>query len=194
MALRKKERHLLTDMEAGRPTQPLAPLEKCALATTRPRVLGHRFAVLPALLAIAGLLASGCGTLNPDYLLAGKRKEVIRESAEAYVLDLRWGRLTEARARVVPELRPAFMELFKDSKRPFHFTSVEVVSVDLAEAERSRAEVKVSYELFRPPAIQERRMHEIQKWTYDRETGAWMITPDLKAFSKIDSGVSSGGQ
>ncbi len=157
-------------------------------------------AILAAALGLV-LGAGGCslGRLDPDYLIASNRLAVVKENAESYAQDLRWGRLKEAVAQVAPEQRVAFLELFEAAGQPIHFTSFEIVSVDLGQV-RSRAEVLVTYELYRPPSINETTIRERQSWLYDVPAGRWFIEPDLSVFakpspsSKAAPGVSSGGR
>lgn len=142
-----------------------------------------------ARLLMAGLIlaTSGClGSLEPDYLMTRKRVEKIRETADWYAANLRWGRLQHAAAMVRDEDRKDFIATFVDDPHPrVEFTGWEIITVEQAE-ERDEAEVWVSYEYFVPPAIRPRTITERQVWHYEASTRVWRVQPDLTVFPMYD--------
>ncbi len=131
-------------------------------------------------LALAVLLGVGCslGRASPKYWLSSQRREQIEAAAEAYSADLRWGRLEQAAAHVLPSRRGAFLELFRDPAQAPRFTGWEVMDVQLGK-ERGVANVVVGFQLYRPPAIREGQILEQQVWRYEPSVALWYVEPDL---------------
>ncbi len=152
-----------------------------------------RRCALWALLLASGV-ASGCAELrmwDPDYLLPGKRKAMVREVAEAYGANLRWGRYEVAAGLVAPESRGEFLGTFMDAEPPYQFTSFEIVGVELG-PERDRVVVLAVFHLYRPPSLVELSVTERQSWRYEPiESERWVIEPDLRPFRATAARVRS---
>ncbi len=135
-------------------------------------------------LTLAVLLGVGCslGRASPKYWMSSQRREQVERAAEAYAADLRWGRLEQAAARVLPSRRGAFLELFHDSTRAPRFTGWEVMDVRLGE-ERGVANVVVGFQLYRPPALREGQILEQQVWRYEPSAALWYVEPNLGLYS-----------
>lgn len=141
-----------------------------------------------ALLLVAGLCA-GCTTLrllNPDYLLPAKRESMVRQAAEKFGQNLRWGRYEVAAGLVAAERREEFLNTFLNAEPPYQFTSFELIGVELS-SERDRVEVLAVFELYRPPSLRMRAVTERQTWRYQTSgRPLWVLEPDLSVF------ISSG--
>ena len=132
-------------------------------------------------LAIASLAACSLGRGNPEFLIPAKRVAVVRETAESYGDNLRWGRLEAAVGMVEPERRMAFLRTLRDANPPLRFTSFEIVAVELGSS-RDEVEVLASFRLYRVPNLSERSVHELQVWRFDPARGRWYVRPDLSLF------------
>ena len=132
-------------------------------------------------LAIASLAACSLGRGNPEFLIPAKRVAVVRETAESYGDNLRWGRLEAAVGMVEPERRMAFLRTLRDANPPLRFTSFEIVTVELGSS-RDEVEVLASFQLYRVPNLSERSVHELQVWRFDPARGRWYVRPDLSLF------------
>jgi hypothetical protein len=132
-------------------------------------------------LAIASLAACSLGRSNPEFLIPAKRVAVVRETAESYGDNLRWGRLEAAVGMVEPERRMTFLQTFRDANPPLRFTSFEIVTVELGSS-RDEVEVLASFRLYRVPNLSERSVHELQVWRFDPARGRWYVRPDLSLF------------
>ena len=78
--------------------------------------------------ALVALATSGClGYIEPDYLLPGKRMKVVREQAEWYGNNLRFGNIDTAASMVRTEHREAFLNTFMGAR--VRFTSFDVMNV-----------------------------------------------------------------
>ena len=130
-----------------------------------------------------GLALSACslGKLNPKYWIPSERKGKVIEAAEAYGNSLRWGRLEDAARWVHPEQRREFFDTVNDPGAPLRFTLFEMQTTELGPA-RDRAEVWVSFSLYRPPALKEFNLVERQVWRYEPRTGRWYVDPDLALY------------
>lgn len=136
---------------------------------------------------IAGLLlaTAGCGWIEPDFLMREKRVENVRETADWYAANLRWGRIQQAAAMVQPDHRRDFIAIFVQPTPRVEFTGWEVITVEQQDL-RSEAEVWVTYEYFTPPAVRPRSITERQQWRYDPVGRAWRVQPDLTVFPMFD--------
>ncbi len=132
-------------------------------------------------LALAALSLGGCslGRYNPDILIPVKRVAMVREAAENYGANLRWGRLDAAVGMVEPDARTLFLVSFRDADPPVRFTSFEIIAIQPGES-RVEVEVLASFRLYRLPDITERIVRERQIWRFQR--GGWYIRPDLALF------------
>ena len=130
-----------------------------------------------------GLALSACslGQLDPHYWIPSERKGKVTEAAEAYGSSLRWGRVEDAARWVHPDQRRAFFHTVNDPGAPLRFTLFEVQTTELG-PERDRAEVWVSFSLYRPPSLREFNLVERQAWRYEPRTGRWYIEPDLALY------------
>ena len=148
--------------------------------------------VVPILI-LASVTLAGCslGRGNPEFLILAKRVAVVRDTAERYGDNLRWGRLDAALGMVEPDRRAMFLATFRDANPPLRFTNSEIVAVELGTS-REEVEVLASFRLYRLPNLSERSVHELQVWRFDPARGRWYIRPDLSLF--LDSGVSAGGR
>ena len=139
---------------------------------------------MPVLLLVSALTA-GCEQLalwDPDYLLPAKRRATVREAAESYGENLRWGRYEVAAGLVASEIREEFLSIFLDAEPPYQFTSFELVSVELG-SERDRAAVVAVFHMYRPPSLIELSVTERQDWRYEPAgSPKWILEPDLGAF------------
>ncbi len=135
----------------------------------------------PIVLAI--LVLGGCtlGRSNPDYLIPSKRAAIVRETAESYGDNLRWGRLQAAVGMVEPDRRAEFLVTLRDANPPLRFTSFEIVTVELGTS-RDEVEVLASFRLYRLPNLSERTVRELQVWRFDPDRGRWYVRPDLSLF------------
>jgi len=141
-------------------------------------------------LTLAGTALSGCiGFLEPDYLLPAKRLEKVRDLADTYGQDLRFGRISEAAAFVRREDRKAFLEAFMDVARRVQFTNAEVVNAESTDS--MTVEVWTRYELFELPSIQVRSLSERQVWHFDPLGRTWQVQPDLSVFTGARSPAGS---
>jgi hypothetical protein len=140
----------------------------------------RRLAVL--LVSMLSLASCSLGRHNPDFLIPAKRMAIVREAAESYGDNLRWGRIAVAVGMVAPESRISFLETFGDADPPLRFTSFEILTI---EAGRSRDEVEVlaSFRLYRPPNLTERTIREWQIWRFDPDRASWYLSPDLSLFA-----------
>jgi len=148
--------------------------------------------------ALAMPLFMGCavsaGLLEPFAWLIPEGMPDVEVSVNAYNNDLRWGRLRQASAQVVPDQREKFFELFDESTSGFRFTSVEVLSTEPRLRKRivSDAEVEplvpqeydvlVAFEYYRLPALDERKLRQKQTWRYDALGNRWEVEPDFTGF------------
>ena len=148
--------------------------------------------VVPILI-LASVTLAGCslGRGNPEFLIPAKRVAVVRDTAERYGDNLRWGRLDAALGMVEPDRRAMFLATSRDANPPLRFTNFEIVAVELGTS-REEVEVLASFRLYRLPNLSERSVHELQVWRFDPARGRWYIRPDLSLF--LDSGVSAGGR
>lgn len=133
------------------------------------------------ILALVSLAGCSLGRGNPEFLIPAKRVAVVRETAERYGANLRWGRLEAAVGMVDRERRAAFLKTFRDANPPLRFTSFEIVTVELGSS-RDEVEVLASFRLYRLPNLSERSVDELQVWRFDPERGRWYIRPDLSLF------------
>jgi hypothetical protein len=130
-------------------------------------------------LLAAGL--SGCiGYIEPEYLLPSKRAEKVREVADSYGQNLRFGRIVEAAAFVRPEDRKAFLEVFQRIAERLEFTNAEVITVEPLSP--TKMAVLTTYEVFAMPSLQIRTFSENQVWYFDATRRTWLVQPDLTAF------------
>ncbi|MEE9280470.1 MAG: hypothetical protein V3V67_09875 [Myxococcota bacterium] len=136
-----------------------------------------------AAIVLATLVLGGCalGRGHPDYLIPAKRAAIVRETAESYGDNLRWGRLQAAVGMVEPDRRAEFLAALRDANSPLRFTSFEIVAVELGTS-RDEVEVLVSFRLYRLPDLTERTVRELQVWRFDPARGRWYVRPDLSLF------------
>jgi len=132
---------------------------------------------------VAALTGLACtlGSVDPRFLLPVERKQRVRDAAEAYAADLRWGRIEQAAQLVHPEIRPLFLQVLSDSTASVRFTNFEVETVELG-SERARANVRVSFGVYRPPSLEEQRIVEQQIWYYEKTARAWYLKPDIALY------------
>jgi hypothetical protein len=130
--------------------------------------------------ALTGLTCT-LGSVDPRFLLPVERKQRVRDAAEAYAADLRWGRIEQAAQQVHPEIRPLFLETFGNSNDPVRFTHFEVEAVELG-SERGLANVRVSFGVYRPPSLEELRIIEQQVWSYEKTRRTWYLKPDIALY------------
>ncbi len=137
-----------------------------------------------ALLLLSMLSLAGCslGQHNPDFLMPAKRMAMVREVAETYGDNLRWGRIEVAVGMVAPENRVSFLATFVDADPPLRFTSFEIVTIEQGQS-RHEVEVLASFRLYRPPDLIERTIREWQIWRFDRDRARWYLSPDLSLFA-----------
>ena len=117
----------------------------------------------------------------------------VTESANAYNQDLRWGRVAQAAAQIVPEQREKFLELFDGDPSSFHFTSVEVLTVIPKAIHGREVDVLVAWEFYSPPALTERKLRQKQSWHYLDLERRWEVTPDLSVFEAEVARIGAGG-
>ena len=134
-----------------------------------------------ALLGVV-LLAAACahGRIDPTLVFRSERESKVEERAEAYGLNLRFGRVDEAALAVHPDLREEFLSAMSDPGNAPRFTHFELESVE--SDERERANVRARFGVYRPPAINERLILERQVWRYEPALGAWFVEPDLELY------------
>ena len=129
------------------------------------------------------LLGTACahGRIDPTLVIRSERETKVEELAEAYGLNLRFGRVNEAARAVHPDLREDFLSAMTDPAGAPRFTHFELESVELSD-ERERANVRARFGVYRPPSINERLILERQIWRYDPALGAWFLAPDLHLY------------
>jgi len=128
-----------------------------------------------------GVATTACGVvgrLDPKYLIPSERKLKVTEAAEAYSTSLRWGYFDEAVNWVHPSWRRSFLAQVNNPRAPLRFTLFEVNNIELG-PEMDRAEVWVSFALYRPPSLREWTITERQVWRYDPTVRRWYIEPDI---------------
>jgi hypothetical protein len=106
----------------------------------------------------------------------------VDESANAYNQDLRWGRVQQAAASMVPEQREQFVALFDGDQSAFRFTSVEVLSAVPKSVDGREVDVLVAWEFYSPPALIERKLRQKQTWRFLELERRWEVAPDLAVF------------
>ena len=134
---------------------------------------------------IATLGFCGCTIpvfMDPSYVTEGGRRGAIREAADTFGHDLRWGRIDQATARITSDRRDEFRVIARSLVDRVRLTEFEVESVDLGTME-DEATVHVRYTLYRIPAIQETRVREAQTWRFDRIRRGWFLDPDLELYA-----------
>ncbi len=134
------------------------------------------------LVSVLSLASCSLGWHNPDFLIPAKRMAMVREVAESYGNNLRWGRIAVAVGMVAPENRVSFLETFVDANPPLRFTSFEIVAIEDGQS-RHEMEVLASFRLYRPPNLVERTIRERQIWRFDRNRARWYLSPDLSLFA-----------
>jgi hypothetical protein len=102
---------------------------------------------------------------------------------------VRWGKVREAAEFVVPEQRQEFLALGPDLT-DIRFTDWEIVTLEYQE---ESAKVDVQLRGYRLTMPIERRVHLLQDWKKDAETGAWTVRLELAALRK-GLGVSEDSQ
>jgi hypothetical protein len=138
--------------------------------------------------ALLVLFTSGClGFLEPDFILPGKRMKVVRERAEWYGNNLRFGRIDYAATMVRQENREAFLEMFAGTR--VKFTSFDVMNVVPGET-RMTAEVWATYEFYLPPSLRQHTVNEKQTWHFDAVRRSWSVEPDLAVFPLLSDGAA----
>lgn len=145
-------------------------------------------------LAAAALLAQGCfvfGYADPDFVVPAKRRAEVRDAAEAFAANLRWGRFPAAAARVDPESRIEFLKLVQDPEEPMRFTGFEVMAVELGE-EMTQARALVTFTLHRLPSMTEVVFHDDQQWRYEASHARWYLMPQLDAYRNAGKRQLSG--
>jgi hypothetical protein len=140
-----------------------------------------KWAQMSVLLMVLAGVACSLGQVDPRFLIPSERKGKVREAAEAYAGDLRWGRIEQAARLVHPRARPAFLRTLSGPSHALRFTHFEVESVELA-PERDQANARVSFGLYRPPSLEEQRIVEQQVWHYEPDARAWYLEPDLPLY------------
>lgn len=106
----------------------------------------------------------------------------VDESADAYNQDVRWGRIPQAAAQMVPAQRERFIELFEGDPGAFRFTSVEILSAVPTGVDGREVDVLVAWEFYNPPALTERKLRQKQTWRFLELERRWEVTPDLAVF------------
>jgi len=137
-------------------------------------------------LALAAPLLLGCAI--SALLLDSFGESVIpevSESADAYNQNLRWGRVQQAGAQMLPAQRERFVELFDGDQSAFHFTSVEVLSAVPKSVDGREVDVLVEWEFYSPPALTERRLRQKQTWHFLALERRWQVAPDLAVFEAV---------
>jgi hypothetical protein len=90
---------------------------------------------------------------------------------------VRWGKVREAAEFVVPEQRQEFLALGPDLT-DIRFTDWEIVTLEYL---KESAKVDVQLRGYRLTMPIERRVHLLQDWNKDPETGAWQVRLELAA-------------
>lgn len=143
---------------------------------------------------VLGLIgaASGCslGKADPDYLMPAKRIAEVREAAETFGYNLRWGRIDAAALVVHPAQRRVFLNRVQAVDPPLQFTSFEILDIRQGE-ERSAVTVLASFSMYQPPSLVERTANVEQLWRYDAHAGRWWIEPDLDPILGPGPGAST---
>jgi hypothetical protein len=137
--------------------------------------------------AIAGVLGVlfivGCipAWMDPGYMSRAGRIHRVRDAAESFGHDFRWGRFEEAAERVRPEQRDAFRALTGELEGRLRITGFEIESIDLGLA-RGEATVTAAFTLYRLPSVEETMLRERQRWRFDKLRRRWFIEPDLALY------------
>jgi hypothetical protein len=137
-------------------------------------------------LALAAPLLMGCAI--PALIMESFGESVmpeVKESAEAYNQDLRWGRVPQAAAQMLPAQREQFIELFDGDQSAFHFTSVEVLSAVPKSIDGREVDVLVAWEFYSPPSLTERKLRQKQTWRFIELERRWEVAPDLGVFEAV---------
>ncbi len=106
----------------------------------------------------------------------------VDESANAYIQDVRWGRLQQAAAQMAPEQREQFFELFDGDPGRFRFTAAEVLTTIPKGTTGREVDVLVGWEFYNPPGLTERRLRQKQTWRFLELERRWEVSPDLAVF------------
>ena len=132
---------------------------------------------------IGVLVLVGCipAWMDPGYMSRAGRTSRVRDAAESFGYDLRWGRFEEAAKRVKPDQRDAFLSLASELEGNVRFTGFEIESVDVGIA-RAEASVSVAFTLYRLPSIEETTLREQQHWRFDKIRRRWYIEPNLALY------------
>ena len=120
-------------------------------------------------LAAATVLVAGCGRH------AHGRKE-LEETTSRYYLDLRWGRIPPAAARVHPDLRKAFAQDWSERLAELELQDLEVVDV-VEDLENDRAEVLVCVTYVERDSMRLITKTISQLWV--RSDQGWLAMSDL---------------
>lgn len=139
-------------------------------------------------LLTCGFVLSGCtGYMSPNYLMEGKRKQMVRQATESFAANLRWGRYPEAAARVEKGQRIAFLKMVDSPQSRVRFTDFEVLMVELG-PEKDQATALVNFNVHRLPSLKEVRFQDEQSWRYEPETGGWYLEPNLGIYREAGIG------
>lgn len=125
-------------------------------------------------LLVVLLVLPAFACLNPADPLG--HEDDFRLIQKRFTQYVRWGKVREAAAFVVPEQRAEFLALGPDLT-DIRFTDWETVTLDYA-GETARVDVQMrGYRLTTPI---ERTVHLVQDWE-KAETGAWQVRLELAA-------------
>jgi hypothetical protein len=127
--------------------------------------------------------------MDPGYMTRAGRASAVRDAAEAFGHDFRWGRFEQATARVHPEQRDAFRKLAAELQGRVRVTGFEIDAIDLGRA-RGEAFVAATFTLYRLPSIEETTLHDLQIWRFDQVRRAWFVEPNLALYRR--DGAASG--
>jgi hypothetical protein len=130
------------------------------------RALGLALALF---FAAGSVLVAGCGRH------AHGRKE-LEETTSRHYLDLRWGRIPPAAARVHPDLRKAFVQDWSQRLAEFELQDLEVVDV-VEDLENDRAEVLVVVTYVERNSMRLMTKTVSQRWV--RSDKGWLAMSDL---------------
>jgi hypothetical protein len=141
----------------------------------------NRARIALALVAALGFAACSAGAARQAL---GPKQESVKQRAESFGDDLRWGRFDRAAGFVLPEQRAAYWELVGEIEQRVRFTSFELREV--VEQRDSEAQAIVTYGIVRPPSVQEQMLVARQRWSYHLRSGAWYVSPERAAFGLED--------
>jgi hypothetical protein len=127
--------------------------------------------------------------MDPGYMSRAGRTQRVREAADSFGHDFRWGRFEKAAERVHPDRREAFRALATELDGRVRFTGFEIESVELGLV-RGEATVSASFTLYRLPSIEETTLRERQQWRFDTVRRRWLLEPNL-ALYRGDAAASS---